>query len=167
MLLSMDVLMYPVLYTVTYGALYVLLPLLHDRPIPRLRWASVVSVVGIALLIQVVFIVTSQMTDRELGNRLLHMIGGGVLGFVLYARVVSDAHIPLNRLQFFVYGFLIISTLGVLNEHLEFFLQATGLRVFMWSMTDTWRDLASNSLGAVVVGLPLTFIHRSQRNVLP
>lgn len=166
MLWNMDLLMYPLLYAVSYSALYVLLPLLQDRPVPRPGWASVISVIGIAVFIESVFILTSQMTDRELGNRLLHIMGGGVLGFMLYARVVSDTRIPFNRLQFFVYGVLIVSTLGVLNEHLEFFLQATGTRVFMWSITDTWLDLASNSLGTVLVGLPLTFVHQSRIDVI-
>ncbi len=88
--------------------------------------------------------------DLEWSNRFQHAIGGGFLAFFICFRVAHDTHIPIRRLQFFVWGFLVVTTLGVANELVEFFLQTVTSLVFTTRLEDTWLDLLSNSVGTLV-----------------
>lgn len=90
--------------------------------------------------------------DLELGNRILHALGGGFLVVFICARAARDMHLHIRPLQFVIFATLVATALGVGNELAEFALQYSGLRVFARSVDDTWLDLASNTVG-IIAGL--------------
>ncbi len=144
----------------TYVGLFFLLPRFfltrqNHQAQPRLY-----AIIFIALFSFLTTAVSEIMPDKELGNRILHMVGGGVLVAVICFLAVRDSRSPIDRFQFFVFSFLLASTLGVANEIAEAILQnITGLP-FANSINDTWFDLISNTVGALVAGTVLTrFIH--------
>lgn len=161
----MDLVMFPILYVVTYGTLFALLPLFFGQPIPRPTRSSVYSVVLLIIAIEVAFYLVDAFLLPPLSNRVLHMVGGGMLAYFLYYCVMNDLKISVPRVQFFMLGFMVVTTLGVANELLELVLHVTRLRVFPIIDIDTWLDLANNTSGAIVAGVPLTYIYQ-QKNVI-
>ncbi len=90
------------------------------------------------------------ISDIEISNRILHACGGG-MAMVLITYFASRAsRISLSRFQFFCIAFCIASIFGIFNELLESVLQwIYGMR-FTLSVEDTWYDLWSNSIGALI-----------------
>lgn len=119
--------------------------------------ASCVRSVGaIFVLVLAGYAVALVIPDLELGNRFLHSVVGGLLTFMICFLAVRDGGFRITRFQFVVMSALIVTALGVLNEHLEFFLQ-TYVRVLFYSNpNDTWLDLISNSLGIIAGAIIFT-----------
>jgi hypothetical protein len=113
----------------------------------------------LSALIIGVFVVALSVPDAELGNRFQHAVGGGVLGVVLCYLVFRDHRIKATRFQFFIWTALIVTALGVGNELLEFVVQSEGSFVFANNVFDTWRDLASNSVG-IALAAPFAALAR-------
>jgi multisubunit Na+/H+ antiporter MnhB subunit len=143
--------MFVAIFAGFYAAAYIALSLLSlyffEHRLPAFKKQSLVSVAILAVLIALVFACVALMPDIELGNRFQHMLGGGVLGVVLCYLVFRDHRIKATRFQFFIWAALIVTALGVCNELLEFLLQSQGAFVFADNPFDTWRDLASNTVG--------------------
>jgi hypothetical protein len=123
------------------------------------RVASLRSMAILSALIIGVFVVALSVPDAELGNRFQHAVGGGVLGVVLCYLVFRDHRIKATRFQFFIWTALIVTALGVGNELLEFVVQSEGSFVFANNVFDTWRDLASNSVG-IALAAPFAALAR-------
>lgn len=85
--------------------------------------------------------------DPFLANRALHGLAGGFMAFFACFLAVRDSRLSLTRFQFFVIAALIVTALGVANELVEFVGQAYFGFVFAETITDTWLDLLSNSIG--------------------
>lgn len=140
-------LVFAAFYCVGYLAISLLSVRFFSGPSLRIGISSVRSMGILAALIVLVFVVAVSVPDTELGNRFQHAVGGGVLGVVLCYLVFRDHRIKATRFQFFIWTSLIVTALGVANELLEYFMQANTTMIFAANTFDTWRDLASNTVG--------------------
>jgi ABC-type Fe3+-siderophore transport system permease subunit len=113
---------------------------------------SLVSVGIIGILSAAGYVVAFTISDPEVGNRILHGFGGGFMALLVCFFVIKDTRLQINKFQFFVISFLLVTSLGVANEILEFFLEQHLHLVFVPHIYDTWFDLMSNTVG-VITGL--------------
>ncbi len=122
------------------------------------------SMVLILLFCFLIFTMISKIYDPELHNRVLHMLGGAFISYLACFLVVEDRNIKINKIQFFIFSALVVTTLGVGNELLEFFLQHYTHLVFSNDSLDTWLDLASNTAGIFIAALVFTpFINKEEK----
>lgn len=135
---------------VSYLFLYFFSPLFFERPVSRPRGRMLGSLFLLSLLSVGIFFATDAVGDLELGNRLLHLFGGGFLAVCMCWLVVRDADLPMTPLQFVVLAGLTATALGVCNEILEYFLQHYSSLSFAKTADDTWLDLISNLVGTVL-----------------
>jgi hypothetical protein len=146
------------IYGLTYVGLYYLYPLFFTQkiiPLTKSSWISIGWIIGLSLA---VYVVSNTIPSIALGNRVLHTFGGGFLALLTCFLVVRDTKLEISRLQFFIISFAVVTTLGVGNELLEFFFQNVTTIVFADTISDTWLDLVSNTVGillASAVLLPL------------
>jgi hypothetical protein len=148
--------------SVSYFFLYLLFSLFfrNSFSLPTIRKA-ISSVVLIFILSILIDHLTLAVSDIQLSNRLLHAFGGGSLAFFVCFLVVRDAKFVIPKFQFFVFSFLVVMTLGIGNETIEYLMQTHSHYTFSSTPYDTWLDLISNSVGALIAGIILTpFIRR-------
>jgi hypothetical protein len=95
-------------------------------------------------------------------NFLQHAVGGGV---AVSLGCVYMIHHFKEKLEFFdnrifqlIFIFMFTSSLGVLNEILEFSLDALRIGVFAIDRYDTWFDLVANTTGALSVFVVFMFL---------
>ncbi len=138
------------LYAAVYLFLYFFLPVFFQQKTQPLAKRSADSIGLIVLLSLAIFVLTAAVQDQEISNRLLHIFGGGFLALTTCFLVVRDTKLKITKFQFFVISFLIVTALGVGNELLEFLLQSTTGTIFSPTPTDTWLDLLSNTIGALL-----------------
>lgn len=128
----------------------------HKTSLDRRSFWAVLGIFIASNLISLFALTTDHV---EFGNRILHAVGGGVLGYLAWFLAVRNFNLPLGRLSGFVIGFMLITTLGVANEIAEFILQEYfHYGIFALSDIDAWLDLTSNTIGilcATLVVLPL------------
>lgn len=147
----------PVIFCLTYIVMLFLFGKFFEQKV-KLSKRSIIYIILVFLLSLVSFQITYSIHDIEIGNRVLHFLGGGVLASFLCFLVVIDGKIKISPFQFFVFSFLVVLSLGVFNEILEFFLERYFHAVFAINPRDTWLDLLSNTLGAFVGGVIFTTI---------
>ncbi len=146
------------LFWISYGALFVLIPaFFNNGALARPELRSLYSLLLLASLNILLSALQLLIPEPFWANRFQHTMGG-VVAFVMVYLVIRDTHTTLTRLQFFVFGFLIVTALGVANEILEFFLQQTTGLIFTDDIFDTWLDLFSNTNGAIIAGGLLTLL---------
>lgn len=75
-----------------------------------------------------------------------HMVGGGFVSALLFLYMINTLNIRLTTLLRFSALFALVSSLGVLNEMLEFFVTQTG--IYSVDGSDVWWDLVANTVGA-------------------
>jgi hypothetical protein len=149
--------LWPLLYAIAYFALFYLLPLFWNQPrhsLPK-RWWRTITFFIVAIL--VILILSEFIIRGEMGNRLQHTAGGGILAFYLYFCAMRDAHIRITPLQFLIFGLLTVTALGVANELMEFFMQSFHIHTSAITAIVTWLDLTSNTIGATIAGTWLTW----------
>ena len=140
-------------FCVVYGFLYLLFPLFFvDKLVPFRRriFASLFYIIGFYFLISFISI---NISDVNWANRFLHIFGGGFLSFAVCFLVVKDTKLHIGKFRFFTFSFLIVLSLGVANEILEYVLQNFTELSFATTASDTWLDLASNCIGALLAGM--------------
>jgi glycopeptide antibiotics resistance protein len=93
------------------------------------------------------------------------MFGGGFLSLLICFLATRNSKTSLSKFQFFIISSLIVSTMGVANEIIEFLLQNyTNLDfTFAQTINDTWLDLISNTIGALLGAILLTPFVRSRK----
>ena len=149
-------------WIVTYFSLYFLFPYFFNGAAPALSRRSWYSIIGTVAFSAFIFAASSNIRDPELSNRILHIFGGGFLSFLVCFLAVKDSGLNIGRFQFFVFSFLVVLSLGAVNEMLEYVLQNYFNFSFAKTANDTWLDLISNSAGALIAGVFLTpFIKHS------
>jgi len=161
-------LLYLFAITVGLGVIYVVLlfflPALFN--LPRRAWRAIdLWPIGPIIIVSLFgYLVASFMPDLEVSNRFIHGFGGGFMATLVCFFAVRVSQLGLNRFQFFFIAALIVSTLGVGNEVLEFFLQKYTTLPFAQSIDDTWLDLVSNTVG-LLIGLAIftPFVKASQK----
>lgn len=119
-------------------------------PLPR---RSIFSIACIVLFSLLTYMVTFSVPDLELSNRILHTFGGGFLAFMVCFLVAKDGKLPIGKFQFFLFSFMMVITLGVVNETMELFLQYNFGLPFARNVSDTWFDLLSNTVGALLASV--------------
>lgn len=138
---------------ITYGLLYLIFPIFFTNKTVQTSSRSIFSL-GIIFLFSILgYAVAVTITDPELGNRILHGFGGGFMALLVCFLVVKDTNIQIRKFQFFLFSLLVVATLGVANEILEFFLQNYTDLVLAQSINDTWYDLISNSVGSFIAAV--------------
>ena len=138
------------LYCFVYVVLFFLFPTFFNQAREKLSKRSLISLGIIILLSFVAYIISYNIANEQIGNRFLHGFGGGFLAFLMCWLVARDTKLKITKFQFFVFSFLIVTGLGVANELLEFLLQSTTSFIFSPTATDTWLDLLSNTIGALI-----------------
>ncbi len=103
-----------------------------------------------------VYFWSESFQNIEIGNRILHGVGGGVMAFLMCFLSALDHRVQMTKTQFFILSALIVTALGVVNEVVEFALQyyfdiQTAPHIY-----DTWFDLISNSSGLLMAGAVFT-----------
>ncbi len=148
-------------FCVTYIILLFLFPAFFGHKREPMTKKSLLSLSCIILFSLISYKIAYSIENKEVGNRILHGLGGGVLALLVCFFVVKDSKIPITRFQFFFLGFLLVTALGVANEIMEFILQHYFNISFARTSTDTWLDLVSNTVGALVASsLVLPFIKK-------
>ncbi|ETB63952.1 TPA: hypothetical protein DIC38_01530 [Candidatus Nomurabacteria bacterium] len=152
----------PVLFSFTYIVFFYLFGLFFEKEVSFSK-KSIISLIIIAILSFTTYEIAFMIPSLEIGNRFLHGVGGGFISSLLSFLVFKDTKIQVSKFQFFFFTFLIVSTLGVFNEILEFFLQNYAHKIFAINSKDTWLDLISNTVGAIISSLVLmNFIKRDK-----
>ncbi len=135
---------------VSYYILGYLFALFFEKPLPKFTWRSAYSLALIFGGSILVYLVVQWSPDEEFGNRIQHAFGGGFLGLLTCYLAVRDTKLSLNRFQFFALAFLVVTALGVANELFEYILQNYFHFVISETVNDTWLDLWSNTVGALL-----------------
>jgi hypothetical protein len=145
---------------IAYFGLAVIFPLFFKSKLPTLNSRCFVSILFIFVLSVAGYQVAGSIADPELSNRVLHAFGGGFMASLVCFLAIQDTKLSLTKFQFLVITGLTVTTLGVANEILEFFLQNyAGFTFFSVTPNDTWYDLISNAIGTVVaIGMFIPFI---------
>ncbi len=149
-----------------YVVLFFVFSFFFKNTITPLTHTSVYSILYIIVFSFFVFLVSSVVPNYELSNRILHIFGGGFLSFMVCFLVVRDSRLSIRRFQFFVFSFFVVTLLGVINEIIEFFFQNYYGIIFAFGIFDTWLDLVSNGIGALIASFCFVpFIKNSQEKV--
>lgn len=109
------------------------------------------------------FLPRELLHTREI-NFLQHAVGGGVaVGFVaIYFLKTLRDHLPFLKNFFvqFVFVFALVSSMGVVNELLEFALDFFKIGIFSSDRYDTWFDIVANTSGAMLIFLLYKIVNR-------
>lgn len=143
---------YLVTITLSMGLTYYILLAVYayffEKRLPLLTQKSLVSIALIILFSIISLVITLMITDPWWSNRFLHAVGGGFLAFLVCFLAAKDAQVSISKFQFFIFSMLTVTSLGVVNEIAESFLQNYTHFVFATEINDTWLDLISNTIGA-------------------
>jgi hypothetical protein len=135
-----------------------------STPPPITASHSLISLLYIAAISVTVYIVSYQTPNQQLGNRLIHALGGGFLTYIVAFLAVKDSRLPVNKVRFFIFTFMLVTTLGVFNEIAEFFLQNYFNFQAAPNINDTWLDLISNTVGILLAAAIFTpFLGKSRK----
>ena len=140
-------LFWSIVHTVGYFSLFFLFSYFFDNKAARPNRRSFYSILSIVVAMGAVLALSFNMTNLELANRILHAFGGGFIAFYACFRVVQDSGLEIDRTRFFVFSAMAVTTMGVANEIFELVLQTYGPFLFSATITDTWLDLLSNTVG--------------------
>ena len=116
------------------------------------------SLTFVVVMLAVAFFISHLITDFWWSNRIQHALGGGATVFFLCWRIVGDAELRISKMQTFIFCFLIVTALGVGNELVEYVMQHWSVFVFAQTVDDTWLDLWSNAIGALISGVFLVTV---------
>ena len=138
---------------VSYIALFFLFPYFFNHARNKLSLKSLASILIICTISLVSCYIALGIHDKETGNRILHIFGGGFTAFLVCFLAVKDSGVRLRKFQFFIFSSLVVIALGVLNELIEFFLQYYFHIISAKTGIDTWLDLTSNMVGIFIAGI--------------
>lgn len=125
------------------------------------------------------------ITNFRIINFMQHSIGGGVaVGLVgiyliesfksfFVVKNISNPYLKyLGDFSFQItFIYMLVSSLGVVNELLEFALDTSNIGIFSADRYDTWFDLLANTSGALIVFLfyklvsGIYLLHKSQPDI--
>lgn len=137
----------------SYGVLLFAVPWFFKEPLRRPGKQSVISLALILILMGVITWVVFSIPSEFWGNRIQHAFGGGFLMLFVCVRAFHDSGTRIDPIRFFLIAGMLVTTLGVASEIIEFFFQMTTPLVFADSIYDSWLDLLSNAVGATLGGL--------------
>src|SRR3989338_874868 len=153
-------------YCVAYVVLFFGFPFFFTNSFSKIHRGSIASIVSIFVCYFVVLFLSSSISSPELANRILHTLGGGSLVVLICFLAVKDSGVKIKSFQFFIMSISIAILFGVANEILEYILQNHFGFIFADSVNDTWLDLISNTVGALLASICLIpFIKKDFLNV--
>lgn len=159
------------LFTITFGLcvsyliLFFLFPYFFNTIQTKLSWKSLLSISIVCLVSFISCYISLSIDDKEIGNRILHIFGGGFTAFLACFLAAKDSKVQLKKFQFFIFSFLIVIALGVLNEVVEFLLQYYFDIISAQTAIDTWLDLTSNIAGIILASICFVpFVFRKDDN---
>jgi len=141
---------------IAYFGLYFLFPYFFENKIRKLTSKSFYSISAIIILSLIGYHISAIIPNFELSNRFLHAFGGGFMGFFVCFLVAKDSLVKISKFKFLLFSAMIVLTLGIGNEIMEFTLQNTTSMIFSTHINDTWLDLISNTVGVLVGALCFT-----------
>ena len=159
----------PYLVFVTAGlcAAYLLVffaaPPFFGIPVKRGARPSLYSLIAIVLLSAAAYALAYSVADPWWSNRVLHILGGGVVGSFTVYRAARDAKLALGVFRSFAFIVMLVTTLGVCNELTELVLQTQFGFISSTTPTDTWLDLASNTVGILLASAVFAPLLRDKR----
>lgn len=118
----------------------------------RLSWRAAAA---IALMAIVGDAASTVVPDWQLANRALHVFGGALPAYLACILAARAAGLTIGRARIVLAAALMVTALGVANEHVELVLQQFWHLRFAAGPLDTWLDLASNTAGIVLGALLL------------
>lgn len=134
--------------------------LLFEFPKRKVAWRPQWPWLIAAICLPILGSILSLHYGGKVGNFLLHSIGGGLAPACIFRYLTATLGWSLNWRFSLVGTFMLASSLGVINELAEFGAELLLIGTFSFDSQDTWRDLAANTLGAVVgwviIGLVMT-----------
>jgi hypothetical protein len=110
----------------------------------------IVSCLAIIVFSLGVYIVSYAIPDLEWGNRIVHAFGGGFLAYMVAFLAAKDSGLAPDRVKFFIFTFMLVMTLGIGNEVVEYLLQNVFNFTAAPHINDTWLDLISNIVGTLL-----------------
>ena len=141
---------YSILYVISYFAIFLLFTAFFDKVRTPRRAPAIHTIFITILILAVTFVFVYLIPDQWWGNRVQHVLGGGIAASFMCSRIIRDAELKLNRFRILVFCFLTVNALGVANELAESVLQASTGIVLSPTTVDTWLDLWSNTIGIAI-----------------
>ena len=111
----------------------------------------------ILAFVLLVLIFANLVMGGEFVNRIQHAFAGGFAAYMTYLFALKDSKTNLPFFKTAIFGFLLVTTLGVLNELAEFFAQHFTNLTFATTIEDTWLDLVSNTFGIILAIILIQF----------
>lgn len=146
----MYILLIAVSLYIVYLFLFFLFPFFFNGIIIKSKPKFFSSFIIIVVASLIAYLTAAIIPNEWISNRILHIFSGGFISFLVCFLVVKDTKLSINKFQFFFLGFLIVIALGAANEIVEFFLQNYFNLTFARTINDTWLDLISNIIGAIL-----------------
>ncbi len=152
---------------VSYLILFFLFPyFFYGTKGNKLSLKSLASILVICAISFLSCYIALSIDDRDFGNRILHIFGGGLTAFFVCFLAAKDSGVQLRKFQFFLFSFLMVIALGIVNEIAEFLLQYYFDIISAETPIDTWLDLNSNVIGALIASVCLVpFISSKNKGV--
>jgi len=124
------------------------------RPVSAARWLK--SGGMILALSLAVYAISMSIEDIETGNRIIHAFGGGFLAYMACYLAARDTGLHVSKIRFFIFCFMLVMTLGIFNEVVEYVMQNHFHFTAAPNVNDTWLDLISNIVGTLIAAIWLT-----------
>ncbi|MBV9829449.1 MAG: hypothetical protein JO001_27840 [Alphaproteobacteria bacterium] len=141
---------YSILYGISYFAIFVLFTAFFDK-VRMAQFAAAIRTIPITILfLAITFVLVYLIPDQWWGNRVQHVMGGGITASFMCRRIIRDAELKLNRFRILIFCSLTVTALGVANELAESVLQASTGIILSPTTVDTWLDLWSNTIGIII-----------------
>jgi hypothetical protein len=116
------------------------------RPVKYMEHAAWI---GAALFAQLIASIASIIISGQAGNFVLHAVGGGVASTMMYIYLVKTFEVKVSWRIEIAMLFAFASSLGVMNELAEYFIEIVFGLIMSVDTRDTWRDFVANTSGAI------------------
>lgn len=135
-------------YVVSYLFFSIFLQLFFQKKIEvTIRFIHIIS---IFLLLFLMLLWVQSIPSPEWWNRFQHAFWGGFLIVFILFLSQKVSKVTLTKFQFISLGILFATLFWVWNEVLEYFLQEYFDMIFTYHLYDTWLDLISNTVWAII-----------------
>ncbi len=152
-----------ILYIFTYFFLTYFLQIFFNWKISETKFN--LFHIWIILVLYFFFIIfANSLENVELWNRIQHMFWWWFMMVVIFFFSTFASKIKLTKIQFFVLAMLITTAFWVVNELAESIFQIGKVMLFSTNIADTWLDLWSNSIWALIWSLIFVFFIRTTWN---
>lgn len=133
-------------YLISYILLSAFLQVFFQKSIQvRPKWSHIVIILCVLILM---LVWVSIIPDPEWWNRFQHAFWWGFLIVLIFYLSTKNSGVILTKFQFLSLWMLLATMFWVVNEIIEYFMQAHLNMVFSTQLYDTWLDLIANTIWA-------------------